>query len=108
MSNYYHYRHSIYEYIQQRYSISKLKHAHNALELLNQILNDLIRENKLHDGIPCKDGIIITIKRLFELAKTPNTLDRSRFYAQYIVNSEQVLQEEKEEEEEGNESPLSF
>ena len=105
MSNYYQFRHSIYEYIIQRYSISKLKHAHNALEILNQILNELIRENKLHDDISCKDGILITIKKLFEVANRQNTLDRSRFYARYILNSKQVLQEEEEE---GNESPLSF
>lgn len=103
MSDHYQFRHSIYEYIIQIYSISKLKHAHNALEILNQILNELIRENKLHDDIPCKDGIIITIQRLFEVAIRQNTLDRSRFYARYILNFKQVLEEEK-----GNEFPLSF
>ena len=41
MSDHYQFRHSIYEYIIQIYSISKLKHAHNALEILNQILNEL-------------------------------------------------------------------
>ena len=68
MSNHYHFRHSIYEYIIKIFCITKLKHAHNALEILNQILNQLIQKNKLNKDISYKDGLNITIQRLIEVA----------------------------------------